>query len=83
MLEQIKVTFEITEAFLIMRSSLIFYFIFKSFCFALNMKFWLILGDFEARIKIRKALKDTKEKTGVCKVVRSVLKIPKMSVFFN
>ena len=47
------------------------------------MKIWLVLGDFETQIKIRKAMKDAKEKTGVCKVVRNVLKIPKLSSIFN
>ena len=47
------------------------------------MEIWLILCDFEASIKIRRAMKDAKEKNGVCKVVRNVLKVPKLSSFFN
>ena len=47
------------------------------------MKNWLILGDFKARIKNRKAMRDVKEKTGVSKVVRNVLKIPKLSSLFS
>ena len=46
------------------------------------MKFWLILGGFEARFKIRKTIKDAEAKTGVCKVVSNLLKIPKLSSFF-
>ena len=43
------------------------------------MKFWLMLGEFEARNKIRKAMKDAKEKIEVCKVVRNVLETPILS----
>ena len=32
------------------------------------MKIRLILSDFEARIKNRKAMKDAREKTEICKV---------------
>ena len=39
-----------------------FYYIFKTVCFASNMKNWLFLGDFEARMKNRKAIKDAGEK---------------------
>ena len=47
------------------------------------MKNWLFSGDFKARIRNRKAMRDAREKTGVCKVVRNVLKIPKLSSFFS
>ena len=38
----------------------------------------LFLGDFEARIKNRKAMKDTKENTGVYIRVRNVLNIAEL-----
>ena len=46
------------------------------------MKNLLFLGDFEARIKNRKAMKDAGGKTGVCIVIKNVVKIPKLSSFF-
>ena len=47
------------------------------------MKNRLFLGDFKAPIKNRKTVRDAREKTGVCEVVRNVLKIPKLSSFFS
>ena len=46
------------------------------------MKNLPFLGDFEARIKNRKAIKDARDKTGLCKVVSNVLRIPKLFSFF-
>ena len=82
MLEQKKNTFEIIETFLITWPSLVFYYVFKTLCFVSNMKIWQFSGDFKALIKNRKAMRDAKEKTGVCKVARILLKIPKLSSFF-
>ena len=45
------------------------------------MKNWLILGDFEPWIRNQKTMRDAREKTGLCKVVRNVSKIPKLSSF--
>ena len=50
--------------------------------FCLNLKNWLFLVDFEARIKNRTAMKDEGEKIRVCIVIKNVLNIPKLSSFF-
>ena len=58
-----KNSFEIIEVFLIISSSLVFFIMFlKTFCFVSNMKNWVLLGDFQAQIKNRKAMRNAKEK---------------------
>ena len=46
-----------------------FYYVFKKFWLASNMKNWEFLGAFEARIKNHKAMKNAREKPEYVKLL--------------